>query len=256
VSTTDEERDTEGVPKWDHGILDSRGELADHLQRQLVLVEQRMAEVVRHVAPLLQRMAEDYRDLPPRAKRAVLLLAEQGWYLDPYEPLAKSLWRFEPALYSGDVGAVERSLSRHFTKRLADIEEALCSRFPPRSRIIALAFGAHRRREYELSIPVLLAQADGICKEVAGGYYFIRKNHRPETAPYVQEIADDTLLGAVLSPLAEILPIAASRRNQPTASGGLNRHMILHGDSVDYGTRVNSLKAVSLINYVAMLGPS
>ena len=32
--------------------------------------------------------------------------------------------------------------------------------------------------------------------------------------------------------------------------------MILHGDSVDYGTRVNSLKAVSLINYVAMLGPS
>lgn len=31
---------------------------------------------------------------------------------------------------------------------------------------------------------------------------------------------------------------------------GLNRHQVLHRESVDYGTEINSLKAISLLNYV------
>ena len=31
----------------------------------------------------------------------------------------------------------------------------------------------------------------------------------------------------------------------------LNRHEVLHGESVDYGTEINSLKAISLLYYIA-----
>ena len=31
----------------------------------------------------------------------------------------------------------------------------------------------------------------------------------------------------------------------------LNRHEVLHGESVDYGTEINSLKAMSLLYYIA-----
>ncbi len=226
------------VPAFDPSIFAPIGRLTAQVQRQL--------------APLPESLAESFRNLPPRTRQALLLLGEHGWYLD-LDMSLPSLWRLEQALEDGDVGLVERSLSRHFTKRLKEIEKALCSRFPHRSRIITLAFKAHRRREYELSIPVLLAQTDGICKEAAGGYYFVRKDRRPETSIYVEQIASDSLLSALLSPLAQTLPVGASRRNQPNASEGLNRHTILHGDSVDYGTRVNSLKTVSLINYVAQV---
>jgi len=31
----------------------------------------------------------------------------------------------------------------------------------------------------------------------------------------------------------------------------LYRHAVLHGESVDYGTEINSLKAISLLQYVS-----
>ena len=67
----------------------------------------------------------------------------------------------------------------------------------------------------------------------------------------MEQIAADTYGAALLSPLAETLPIGASEYERPTGFDELNRHMVLHGESLDYGTKINSLKAISLINYVA-----
>jgi hypothetical protein len=60
-------------------------------------------------------------------------------------------------------------------------------------------------------------------------------------------------MAAILSPLAETLPINASENERPRNFNGLNRHMVLHGESLDYGSKVNSLKAISLVNYVSCL---
>lgn len=76
-------------------------------------------------------------------------------------------------------------------------------------------------------------------------------------------VASDALSAAMLSPLGEILPINASEKERNLRVQGqssatwqeLNRHLVLHGESLDYGTQVNSLKAVSLITYlVSFLG--
>jgi hypothetical protein len=58
-------------------------------------------------------------------------------------------------------------------------------------------------------------------------------------------------MAALLSPLAQTLPIGASERQRNEEFIGLNRHMVLHGESLNYGNKINSLKAISLINYVA-----
>ena len=50
--------------------------------------------------------------------------------------------------------------------------------------LIRAAFNAHRRQEYELAIPVILAQTGGICKEVVNEYLFIKNNKKPGTAIY------------------------------------------------------------------------
>jgi len=78
----------------------------------------------------------------------------------------------------------------------------------------------------------------------------MKSNRKPQTAIYVDQITNDTFMAAILSPLAEILPINASENERPRNFNGLNRHMVLHGESLDYGSKVNSLKAISLINYV------
>jgi len=223
-----------------------------HIGQQVLELQHRMAPVFERIAPLFENLAQSFRELPPRTQHALLLLGTHGWYLDLQMSLP-SLWRLQEALTDGDVARTERTLCRYFTRRLSEIEDALCSRFPHRSRIIGLAFKAHRRREYELSVPVLLAQTDGICKEMIGRYYFMGKNGKPGTATYVKQIAGDSLLAAFLSPLAQTLPIGASQRDRSEASEILNRHTVLHGDSLTYGTRESSLKTVSLINYVSQV---
>ena len=80
---------------------------------------------------------------------------------------------------------------------------------------------------------------------------FIKQNNKPQTAIYVEQIATDTYRAAILSPLAHSLPIGASEKERGAGFNELNRHMVLHGETLDYGTKANSLKAISLINYVA-----
>lgn len=146
--------------------------------------------------------------------------------------------------------AVENALVDYFEGRVDEIEESIVKIFPHRAHLIRAAFNAHRREEYELSIPVLLAQTDGICKDATNQYFFIKKDKKPQTAIYVEQIVADTFRASLLSPLAQALPIAASEKERSIGSVALNRHAVLHGESLNYGTKANSLRAISLINYV------
>ena len=147
-------------------------------------------------------------------------------------------------------------LTEHFSARLDEIEDYLKGRLPNRGHIIEAAFTAHRNEHHLLSVPVILAQVDGVCKELAGQYFFSRRAGKPQTAAYVAQFTPGTFRSAMLSAFAELLPVTASESERGPNFDNLNRHMILHGESLDYGSRINGLKAISLLNYVAsMLQP-
>ena len=202
------------------------------------------------IGPAFEQLQKSFRELPHRTQEALLLIGAHGWYLDLEMPLP-GLWKLKRALSEGSSKEVEEALVEYFESRLDDIEDSIIKKFPKRGKVIGAAFNAHRREEYELSIPVFLAQTDGICKEVVKQYLFMKQNKKPRTAIYVEQVASDTYRSALLSPLSQTLPIGTSEHERPEDFNELNRHMVLHGESLDYGTKTNSLKAISLINYVA-----
>ncbi len=202
------------------------------------------------MSPAFEQLEKSLSELPPRTQEALLLLGAHGWYLD-LEMSLPELWELKEALSEGNVAKAEEALVDYFEGRLDGIEKSITKRFPHRAHLIRPAFNAHRRREYELSIPVLLAQTDGICKETVNQHLFIKQDKKPRTAIYVEQIAADSYRAVLLSPLARTLPISASEYERPEGADALNRHTVLHGESLDYGTETNSLKAISLINYVA-----
>jgi hypothetical protein len=202
------------------------------------------------ISPAFEELQRSFRELPPRTQEALILLGTHGWYLDLEMPLP-GLWELKKALTDGNVAEAEDALIEYFESRTDEIEKSIVERFPKRQKLLNAAFNAHRRQEYELSIPVLLAQTDGICKEVVNEYLFLKHNKKPRTAIYVEQVASDTYRAALLSPLAQTLPIGASENERDEGFNELNRHMVLHGEALDYGNKKNSLKAISLINYVA-----
>jgi len=201
------------------------------------------------IIPTFDDLKNSFQELPNHIQEALLLLGKNGWYLD-LEMSLPTLWHLRNILDEGNLLKAENILIEYFESRLSEIEKSILKKFPSRKHLLKAAFNAHRRKEYCLSIPLFLAQTDGICKEIIRQYLFMKSNRKPQTAIYVDQITNDTFMAAILSPLAEILPINASENERPRNFNGLNRHMVLHGESLDYGSKVNGLKAISLINYV------
>jgi hypothetical protein len=48
-------------------------------------------------------------------------------------------------------------------------------------------------------------------------------------------------------------PLTRDTRQLPAGFDGLNRHAVLHGTDPNYGTEVNSLRAVSVLNLASYL---
>lgn len=132
------------------------------------------------------------------------------------------------------------------------LEAALVDRFPKRAPVISDAFAAHRRRSYNLSIPVFFAQADGIAWDRFGKTLFSRR-----TIDEADRLASD-LREAVLRELFLALmwpkwPLALPASERPDEFDSLNRHQVMHGEVCDYGTEENSLKAMSLLNFCSFI---
>lgn len=260
------------IPDWHQQIIDSANEVGRSIDSvvavvqgavrshestisQILLSVQRTADRFRTLQesstfPVLERIAENVRKLPLKTQAALTLFGEHGWYVD-FEMSLPRIWNLSSALSNGDIAEAEQALVAYYDGRNDEIEKSIIVKFPERKKLVTAAFNAHRRGEYELSIPVLLAQTDGICKEAFGEYLFRKYNKRPRTAIYVASLKPDVITGAILSPLTENLPIGQSEDERNDDFNGLNRHMVIHGESLNYGTQINGLKAISLINYVA-----
>jgi hypothetical protein len=225
------------------------------VRRGVLGIQESVQKFLTYVAPALERLREIYQELPPKVQDAILLLGEHGWYFDLNMPLS-GLWRLQKALSEGDIQDAEEALVKYFESRIDEIESSVLEKFPERKELIEAAFNAHRSGDYILSIPVFLAQVDGVCKDVVGKYFFMKKDRKPSTAQYVEQIATNSFQAAICSPLANVLPINMSEYDRGEGFKELNRHMVLHGESLDYGTSLNSLKAISLINYIAQVLPN
>lgn len=250
-----------GLQEHCASVIEQWGPVLTNLPEMLQRFGDWARSISERIAPALIEMAVAFQEMPPKLQSALLTLGESGWYLDGEQGMSE-LWELEALLLDGKVAAVDLILTQHYEERLSDIESYLVKALPNREKILRAVFSAHRRGEFELSVPVLLAQSDGVCKDLTGYQLFMKTGSKPQVAQHVA-VASDAVSAAMLSPLGEILPINASEKERNLRVQGqssatwqeLNRHLVLHGESLDYGTQVNSLKAVSLITYlVSFLG--
>ena len=190
--------------------------------------------------------------LPKTIREALLVLGQHGWYMDMELPCPEfsNLIRISRTEH---IEVIEELLCTHIERRIDTIEASLVQDFPKRETILRAAFNAHRKEEYILSIPVLLAQTDGICTDLIGKNLFRKGQRKDGIEFYLERFVIDAWTEALLSPFEERLPVWASEKERSENFTELNRHMVLHGESLDYGTKTNSLKAISLINYVAQM---
>ena len=103
-----------------------------------------------------------------------------------------------------------------------------------------------------MSVPIFLIQVDGIFHDYYQQYLFIS----PERNKTVKEIQkNEEYPSSHFQMLDQVMPVYASKKDRAQLKPWteLNRHLVLHGESVDYGTHINSAKALSFLSCISQL---
>ena len=209
------------------------------------------------LAPFLVSLEKWLNEQPTNYKEALIKLAKLGWFLDLGMPMDMVSQIVD--LATGDPKKARAMAIRHLRDRVPEIEQELYQTFPSRAPILRDAFEAHCKCKFSLSVPVFLTQADGIFDERWSQQLFSKNQRDIASTQAAQSYDPDGFLATLLAPLSEQAPLWMSARDRAdwmrTHSepdfGFLNRHLVLHGVSLDYGNEERSLvEAISLLSYL------
>lgn len=182
-----------------------------------------------------------------------------GWYVSPV------LIRDIPMLEAAELFRKENVLK--FQEKIIELaDEAIpriltkCGKqFPERKIILEEIREAFKVGLYSAVVSLSYSQADGISNDV-WGFGFFDKNKREEykLKSYLNlkggEIGINTGVAEQLGmPSNEIIVHEGDEllKDPDYRKKSFNRHLVIHGHSTDYGTRLNAIRAIYLLDLIS-----
>jgi hypothetical protein len=191
-------------------------------------------------------------------------LTSEGWYFSMQFIDSLAISNLHEYMQR-DPAAFKTYVINIFDKQLDTIEKKLTAAFPKRVQILSNIFRHHRQSDYNASIVLALTQADGISKEifsvkdksnnpVAVGFFDLTRSQsdvRAQKLALAFQLPENSIFSVLYNQLAkDDRNDSLVLEGKTTRLSDLNRHAIVHGESVDYGTLTNSVKAILLLDFI------
>lgn len=218
----------------------------DQVQPHLLKYHSFINRYVRQAERIHQMLSE----LPPIYWEANRKLLEYGWFITPRMtiPGVRRIWEL---LEQDKVQDAIKGIKAFYEEGMeAALEEAYSHpSFAERRDILDQALSAHKNGHYALSVPVFLAQAEGIAKKDFGLDYLYTKNKRrirdatEKTGGQFERVVIDSFIEYIFSRLAQ--NCSDAKRLTPDV---LSRHAVLHGVDIRYHTYDNSLRSYMFLD--------
>lgn len=248
--------------------MDKFGGLPPHFLKQLEWIDRVANPIANVTPPALQKQFElidklfppglrdllsDIESRQDQLKEAIVTLADKGWFVGLTLPLIIQREALEKISESSD--KVDELLCEYYETNLEVLEQELAARQPERVKVIKDLFAGHRAKLYSLTVPTAFSQADGICASSKFQGYLFMRPRGSSLSQFGQNILDADLCDyqkLLLSPFMNTLSITFNLKERMSEEvERLNRHTVIHGESIDYGNRTNSLKSIVLLCYVS-----
>ena len=195
------------------------------------------------VQPYISAFVEVIDELPDIYNNAIVSMANNGWYLDntgmSLDDVLQYGYELKDDVHSGNIKLME-----HFRSRIDDLENEMIDSHYDRKGVISEGFINHREGRYSSSVLIFLSQADGIFEN-----YFDGSPFKPKIRYkfYKNHCLDESIIHLFL---IRTIPIWMSADDKYVPITGLNRHQVMHGKKIGYGTEENSLKAMSFLSFI------
>jgi hypothetical protein len=211
---------------------------------KIVICETLLKQLITYQRELQEGIAR----ITPQTELCMLQLAEEGWYIFPDDLDFQQI---------NEIACIKNKdvfFGNNFNNLICEtteLERLLISRFPEREKCFIETFEAHQTGKYYLSIPAFFLQTDGITHDLISGHVFRSDNGRPSCSQKLLDYIEHNKLSmALAAPILTKTNINKTEKQRTKDFNSLNRHLVMHGESTDYGTKTNSLKAISLLNFV------
>lgn len=173
-----------------------------------------------------------------------------NWYIEPSIKLKLLKKLFQE--YENEK-QVDEILSKHYKENIERIFNDLKNTFPNRSGIFDEILYAHKKKLYYLSSIALMTQIDGIVYDFFDGKNYFQGDFFKKKIQMLEEREETIGLYFLKQLFNNELPIKLStgERKKILEFEHINRHQVVHGETTDFNTEINSLKALSLLATLA-----
>lgn len=200
---------------------------------------------------LSERITEAVEDLISNTPESLVEIAKHGWFVH-YETNINLPQELSRMIRDNHLIEFNDKLESHYHENFDYIIEELIKRHPHRSSIFREISSSYKTGMYNIMIPTLLTQSDGICYDLTNKKLFQQRNNKPAFLENFT-IEKGSLLELYIQPLTTEIPVYAGTKSQSNYPCNINRHLILHGMDYEYGSKTNSLKSLSLTKYISDL---
>lgn len=185
----------------------------------------------------------DDKDLYEIQRKLSERMIKNGWYYSGILPIDVS------EILDLDDEDFNLQLVNFYVEEYEILYNNIMRNFFDRKNILEKCFSAHENKDYELCIPTMLSQADGISKEIFGKYLFYKENGEPATK-------NQNRISFRLDYWFDIayyiqLSITGQLNINSNKTDGFNRHKVIHGLNIDYATKENSIRCIVMLNFLA-----
>lgn len=251
--------------EWAKWFKENRTEVEQQnpATQSLIFGLQKLGLTIENAIAQFRTAFEERMKLYPKLHAQVLPLARRGWFLSGAMGIS-DLMALADVCETSTADDLDAHVAALYRSDIKVQMKEILQTYPHRAFALHPALEAHQRGEYALSVPIFFAQADGIAFEDSKRYLFLNKKGealRDVAAEELKALEAGAPTPLILlemmmwQPLAEPLPVGYSQKERDSHSyNGLNRNTVLHGIALcEYATEENSLKAFSMLSYVASL---
>lgn len=202
-------------------------------------------------------LARGYQSFVGNLPDQLQTLATHGWFISPDHTPLQAIYPTASFFQAEKRDEAHQALCAHFNGVLPEIERRLSADFPARALIFKKAFAAHRAGDFELSIPVFLAQADGIAREAIAketpkfSIFSKRPVAKHAVLDFIATMGAEEITRHIMEIVTKPMPFTESEGSKLLTCDSLNRNAVLHGTDTGYATPLNSYRAISFLEYVS-----
>lgn len=191
----------------------------------------------------VERMKRTSEKLPD----AIVLMGNAGWPLD-YDVTPVEAVNLADMLEEGRQIEVDEHMSAVYQDGIDDIFATFAKRHPSRQHIFAEIIKCYEQEIYHAGISCVMSQIDGICNDFTSNDFFRSSHQTPNVTQHLMKQSGNKG-NWLLGPIAKVPPVGRSVSDKK--EGDLNRHAIMHGIDISYGSKINFFKSVAWLKYLS-----